>query len=395
MRYYKIDIANADGTPFLFKSLGVPLTSLLRTGPQNPISGIANPGALNVEFEIPFGNLTDPSSNSSWLRIWGLGLQDIGNAADLNGLSVSISAGMSSGLPLANPAQAGLLMQGTIFQAYGNWINTDQTVDINFFPPATPVQPASSSPTSTPQSTASAPNLTSSLSGAPNQKAGVSFSWKAAQPLSSAISNVLSIAMPGYKLSLEISEKLVQNFDSTGVYQSLGQFADHINKLSRSIIGGSYRGVMMAVNGATVRVFDGSVPAPANGVKQIAFQDMIGQPTWQDNAMISLKLVMRADIKMGDVISIPPNQWTISSGSAAFAQQKYKSLANSSSFSGNYKVSNGQHHGNFRQGDAASWNTTLQIFPELSGISTAGTNTAPSPPPMPYLEGGSADDSFG
>ena len=56
MRYYKIDITKADGTPFLFKSLGIPLTSLLQTGPQNPISGIANPGALNVEFEIPFAN---------------------------------------------------------------------------------------------------------------------------------------------------------------------------------------------------------------------------------------------------------------------------------------------------------------------------------------------------
>jgi hypothetical protein len=390
VRYYKIDITKADGTPFLFKSLGIPLTSLLQTGPQNPISGIANPGALNVEFEIPFANLTDPSSNSSWLRIWGLGLQDIGNAADLNGLSISISAGMSRGLPLANPAQAGLIMQGTIFQAYGNWINTDQTIDINFFPAATPVKPAPSSPTSAPQSTASAPNQTSALSGAPNQNAGVSFSWKASQPLSSAISNVLSIAMPGYTPVMEISEKLVQNFDAPGVYQSLGQFADHINKLSRSIIGGSYRGVTMAVNGSTVRVFDGSVPTPAGGVKQIAFQDMIGQPTWQDDATISLKLVLRADINMGDVISIPPNQWTISSGSAAFAQQKNKSPDNSSSFSGNYKVTNGQYHGNFRQGDAASWNTTLQLFPEL-----LGTNTAPSPSPMPYLGGGSAASSLG
>jgi hypothetical protein len=363
MRYYKIDITKADGTPFLFKSLGVLLTSLLRTGPQNPISGIANPGALNVEFEIPFGNLTDPSSNSSWLRIWGLGLQDIGNAADLNGLSISVSAGMSRGLPLANPAQAGLIMQGTIFQAYGNWINTDQTIDINFFPAAAPVQPASSSSAS---NLASDPNLTSALSGAPTRAAGVSFSWKASQPLSSAISNALSIAMPGYAQDLEISEKLVQNFDATGVYQSLGQFADHINKLSRSIIGGSYRGVTMAVNGSTVRVFDGSVSAPAGSVKQIAFQDMIGQPTWQDDATISLKLVLRADIKMGDVISIPPTQWTTSSGSAAFAQQQYKSPDNSSSFSGNYRVINGQHHANFRQGDAASWNTTLQIFPEPS-----------------------------
>ena len=190
--------------------------------------------------------------------------------------------------------------------------------------------------------------------------------------------------MPGYTQIMEVSNKLIQNFDAPGFYQSVGQFADHINKISKSIIGGSYPGVTISVNGATVRVFDGTVPVPNSKVKKIAFQDMIGQPTWQDDATISIKLVLRADINMGDVISIPPAQWTIGGSGAAFAKSQISSPDNSSAFSGNYRVINGQHHASFRQPDASSWNTTLQVYPEPSSSGTSSPDTTPSSASQPY-----------
>ena len=68
--------------------------------------------------------------NNCWVRIWGIGLQDISQAQYLPNQPFSMMGGMSTGLPLANPGEAGPLGGGTIYQAFGNWIGTEQTLDI-------------------------------------------------------------------------------------------------------------------------------------------------------------------------------------------------------------------------------------------------------------------------
>jgi hypothetical protein len=40
---------------------------------------------------------------------------------------------VKKGLPLANPAQAGVILEDTIFQGYGNWIGVEQYLDLVFF----------------------------------------------------------------------------------------------------------------------------------------------------------------------------------------------------------------------------------------------------------------------
>jgi hypothetical protein len=296
-------------------------------------NGNTNPAALDVEFDLPVYNLTDPDANSAWLRVWGLGLQDIGNAANLNDLNVAVYAGMAKGLPLANPAQSGLILKGKIFQAFGNWINTDQTVDLNF--------------------------IAGGDIGSPASPQNFPFTWPAGTLLSSAIARTLSTALPGLTQQIAISPKLVLNYDVTGWYQSAQQFADFVNDASSSLIGGTYHGVSIATNGHTVRVYDGTVAPAANTVKQIAFQDMIGQPTWIGPGIISVKLVLRADLHVSDTIKLPPSLVTQTSGALLRFQDK-------SAFSGNYLIQQVHHYGNFRQPDAASWNTTIQAVPGLA-----------------------------
>jgi hypothetical protein len=330
-----VALTKADGSAYLFKSLGgLALTSLLPSGPQNPQQGIANPAALNIEFDIPVINLADPANDTAWLRIWGLGLQDIGTASNLNGLNIAIYAGMSKGLPLANPAQAGLIMQGQVLYAFGNWIGTTQTVEMNF-------QPGTSL-------------------GSATNPVNFPFSWPAGTPLSTAIAQTLAIAMPGVTQQISISPKLALNYAVTGWYQSAQQFADFINEISTTLIGGNYNGVTITTNGQTVSAFDGT--QAASSVKAIAFQDLIGQPTWVGPGTISVKTVLRADIHVGDTISIPPSLVTVTSQAASFL-----ALADKTAFSGTYYVSQAEHFGNFRQADAESWSTSYQVTPIPTG----------------------------
>ncbi|HVY15948.1 MAG TPA: hypothetical protein VHB27_12025 [Rhodopila sp.] len=327
MRYYRIEFAKPDGTAYTFKSLnGQVLTSLLPQGPQTPQYGLTNPAALLVEFDLPMANYANPDNNA-WLRVWGLGLEDIGSTANLNGLTVSIYGGMARGLPLANPAQAGLLVRGQVWQAYGNWVGTDQTIDMILKPGG-------------------------DFAGTYEKPGNFPFSWKAGTPLADAIKQTLAVGMPKYPAKVQISPKLVIGYDQVGYYQTLGDFADFIYQLSLSIItDDNYDGVIISTNGDTILVIDGTVTPPP---KQIAFQDLIGQPTWFAPNQISVKFVLRADLQIGDVIQLPPALFTTQLGAVP------PGIPNRLTFSGNFKVMHLHHFGNSRQPDAASWNTTAQ-----------------------------------
>ena len=296
---------------------GLPLTSELS-------NGYANPAALNIQYDIAQLVFNNPDVNS-WVRIWGLGLKDISAAFDLNGMNISVYAGMSKGLPLANPAQRGLLVKGSIYQAFGNWIGTDMTLDLNI----------------------------RAGGGTTDAPLNFPFTWQKGTPLGTAIGQTLSIAMPGFKQNIQVSPNLVINHDETGHYETAEQFADFIYGRSKPIIGGTYSGVTIATNGETVNVFDGTVPAAATKIKQINFQDMIGQPTWIGFQRISATFVARGDLSIGDTIHLPPAQYTL----AIPSQSQFRDR---SSFTGNFWIQQIHHYGHFRQSDASSWTTVVQ-----------------------------------
>lgn len=266
--------------------------------------------------------------------------QDLGSAQDLNGKHIEIRAGMSQGLPLADPSQQGPLVAGKVWQAYGNWIGTKQTVDMQIVPDT----------------------------GTPSAPKNFSFNWKAGTPLSTMLSNVFNTVYPNVPQNINISPNLVLNHDEPGYYGTLTQFAQTVYRLSKSInTDPSYPGVHIAFSGQDIKVWDGTVTPQ---VKQIRFQDLIGQPTWFQPATISVKTVMRGDLDIGDVIYLPPTAFSVrvESQSQAFlpgsqvagsaTQYPYRKQ-DSLTFSGNFKITRLEHYGNFRQSDAESWNTTM------------------------------------
>jgi hypothetical protein len=76
-------------------------------------AGRWNPAALNVEWDIPVAPFHSPDG-STFLKIWGLGLADVGNGFDLNGMNIKVFGGMSKGLPLVKHNQSGMLISGSI-----------------------------------------------------------------------------------------------------------------------------------------------------------------------------------------------------------------------------------------------------------------------------------------
>ena len=318
MRYYKIVIADPS-TSAIVKQW----TSLSATGSVIP-------GALNVEMDFPVYNF-DASNGAAYLKIWGISIQDIGQSFDFRGKNISVYAGMSKGLPLANPAQSGLILSGTINQAFGNWQGTNQSID--FY-------------------------ITQEF-GSPDSPKNIILTWEKGTPLSEAIQIALNIGFPDYTAKININPNLVLGQAETGYFQSIGQFAQYVKNISSNIINSpNYAGVNISVKDKIFIVEDGTTQAAPKG---IVFTDLIGQPTWINFGTIQFKAVMRADLHVGDYIKMP-------AGMVTTTQQSYANLRNKSSFSGIFKISEIRHVGNFRQQDANSWVTVINAFSVESNV---------------------------
>jgi hypothetical protein len=351
VRFYNVVITNASGTVYTFKSLqgafgtnpATSLTSLLPNGPQTPQQGLTNPAALQVEFNFPLGNGANPGANC-FLRIWGLGIEDLNSAANLNPKSgapqynIQVFGGMAQGLPLANPAQAGLLVQGTIQQAFGNWQGTNQTLDIII--QAGPVGV-----------------------GSVRNPQNFPFNWIKGTPLSRAIGNTLGIAMPGMPQQINISPNLVSNMTLPGQYESLDRFKEAMTHVGQGILGANYF-LNISVVGNTIKVYDNTTMGQG-GVTQINFADLIGQPTWDAPNQMTFKTVMRADLHQGDMVNLPIS---LVSQSANSFPGTGGSNTGKLTFSGQFRIGLVYIWGVSRQPDGDAWCSVFtQCIPTGSG----------------------------
>ena len=334
MRFYNIKISNpTTGASILPSSLkGQAITSLNS-------DGSVNQSALNVEFDIQQFAFHQPNGNSL-IRIWGLGLADIGGAFNLNpsstgtantGAIVEVTAGMSKGLPLANPAQQGLLIRGQVYQAFGNWIGTAQTVDLL---------------------------LSAAGVGSNDSPTNFSLNWKANTPMADALKQTLRTALPNAKLDIKISDRLKMAWDQPGYYGTLTQLNQFIQPISKAIVtDANYQGVFISYDGTTCTVSDGTTTT--NNTTTISFTDLIGQPTWISPGIIQIKTVMRGDLDINDQVKLPPS--LVTSSSSAFQGLTGNNPANNLAFTGPYQIQSIHHYGNFRQPDAASWSSVFEM----------------------------------
>lgn len=307
MRFYSIVISDDDGTE-------------LKRFSSVTDTGINNPGALNIEIDVPLYQIDAPI-NGAFIKIWGISLQDIGAAFDLNNKRLKLYAGMGKGLPLANPDQQGIILQGQIQQAFGNWQGTTQTLDL----------------------------IVNADMGTNSTAKNIILNWKKGIELSTAIENTLKAAFPEYTLEINIKDNLKLNQNETGFFQTLPQFAQYCRSVSINIIGGTYQGIGFIIRENSIIVFDGT---SENEPFDIDFKDLIGQPTWIGLGQIQFKTMMRADLNVSDYITMPQ-------GPIQNTAQSYSQYRDQVDFKGVFMLDAIRHIGNFRQPDGDSWVTVF------------------------------------
>lgn len=286
-----------------------------------------DPGALNVVIDAYVQPFAVPAQ-SAVVQVWGVPIKDIAQASNFTGCSINVYAGFQKGMPLNNPAQAGLILSGMIYQSYGNWQGTDMTLDFVVV-----------------------------FSGAiAAQQSNIILAWPAGTPLATTLASTLTTAFPMLKQTINISPKLVINHTQWGAYSSIVPFAQQLKPVTQQAIGGTYPGVDIVLTPTGFRIFDGSTPTTPT---QIAFQDLIGQATWIQNQTIQFTCPMRADLNVSDYIQMPKNLLQ-TPGAVVTTSASQPQARQASVFNGTFMINSVHHMGNFRQPDGRAWVTVFQ-----------------------------------
>jgi hypothetical protein len=306
-------------------------TQPVRTWASHP-RGIRDPGALQIEYDALVGPYGNPSGAST-VTLHGISLQDLTQPQQFAGMTLELKAGMKAGLPLANPSQAGTILKGTVYQSFGNWEGINQTLDFVVIPGVYTVD---------------------------NQGDFVLY-WTAGTPLSSALQQTFSTAYPGMPVDMNIGGNLVQNFDEIHVCGTIDQLAQVVGDITEGVFD---QRVNIGIQAGRIVVWDSTYKPPE---VQLAITDFVGQPTWLAVNTLQLKLVARADLRMGSIVKMPKGYQnlpglTTMTANASPSQVKYQTT-----FQNNFFVSELRQIGNFRSPDATQWVTIVNCLVNANG----------------------------
>lgn len=341
-RYYRIEVGPEVAVP-----VGGTQASNNAGGVwTNQVNGKCDTGAQTVEIDVHVTQFATPAGQA-FVRIWGPSLQQISQASDFNGAPIRVYAGMQAGLPLATDeanGQAGLIVSGQIFQAFGNWQGVNQTLDFV---------------------------ITVDAGASQSSPASLSFLWKKGQKMGPVLEQTLRAAYPAYQVKVDVSPDLVLPQDESGVYQTIQQFATYVKGVSQGIKGGNYQGVSLTLRDNTVTAQDGTQGEPKK--TELLVQDLIGQPTWLGAFTVQFNTVMRADLDVGTKVTFPlvaGAQAVTSSGSQSNARSKQ-------AFSGTWTITYIRHVGNSRATEAQNWISVFQaVSDEASPAATSQQDTS-------------------
>lgn len=311
--------------------------ALTPKGSTTPISvwsshpnGVYDPAAANIDFDMPVLPYGIPAGGQS-ITIEGVSLDMISQAKQLADMNLTIKAGMQKGLPLANPSQAGVIIAGNIFQAFGNWEGTEMSLDFVLFPAVYDY----------------------------DNPGNFSFSWKAGQSLSDALKATLSVVYPDLPISITIGSNLVLNNDEVHVCRTLDEFAGYIGDLTE---GAFTQRVSITIQAGKIVIYDKTYqPSPV----QLVFTDLIGQPTWIEPQLMQMKTVMRADLQLGSIVTMPQGMQNEPGFVNTTAASLPSSLKYQSSFQNNFLITELRQVGNYRSSDASSWSTIFNCTPVI------------------------------
>ena len=318
MRYYAITISPSKQSPTSF----APVTfSTLTQAKTN------NGSALLVELDI-FETWYHQPAQNGYIKIKGVPFPYLNQASNFNFAKIKIEVGMSKGLPYANPKQAGLIIDGTIFQSFGNWQGNEVSLDLVVFP----------------------------ANYNPNVNVNLPFAWEKDQTLESAVRQTLSIAYAGVPIYGKFSDNLIYTEDMWGFnYKNLLAFGQAVNELSKQVLSDpDYSGASISNLSTGFLLFDNTY-TPTK-ITEIKSTDIIGNITWINVNTIQIKTVMRSDIELGQYITVPKGIPILN------LVNNYSQFRYTYAFKGKFTVDSVRHVGNSRQADANSWVSIINAY---------------------------------
>lgn len=314
MRYYEIAITSPapDSKVTTYSSLNT--------------DGSNDGGALRVVLDIPFFNASTPAG-LAYIKIFGVSYKDIQQANLLRNSTIVIKGGMTLGLPLANPQQRGIILSGSIYQAFGNWQGNEISLDI----------------------------IASPRFGSPTDPINLSYNWEAGTTLENAVRKTLQIA---YGSDVGISGGFLNSLVTFSAvpytYQDLQQFSMWVTKVSKDINKDpNYIGAQITQTPQGFYLYDASVKINPTELK---FTDFIGNATWTGFNVINFKLVLRGDLAVGDYITMPPRSNIVN------VVNSFTQFRDNISFQNQFIISRIRHIGDSRQSSADSWCSVIDAI---------------------------------
>ena len=315
MRFYSIEIRETEGA-----------VVKLRYSSQN-LDGTNNPACLRVNFDIPFSNASSPAG-LAYIRIYGVPFDQLAQASNLNNNVIIIYGGMSAGLPLANPQQQGIILKGKIWSAFGNWQGNEVVLEL--------IVTVADVDSTTVQN--------------------YSITWEKGQQLTDAVKQTLQIAYNAKPINIvgSFDPRLIATSTQIGTYQNLTQLGVIVKDASKAIINDiNYNGANITQTNNGFVIYDNST---AYKPKKLSFTDFIGNATYTDYNMINFKLVLRGDLVVGDVITMPPKS------NIANSRNSYTQFRDNLSFQNNFRISQLRHLADSRTNSSESWCTVVDAY---------------------------------
>jgi len=235
-------------------------------------NGVNDPGALDVEFDFLSYQNALSGTDGSTVTIHGVPLSDITQAQQFAGMNIEVKAGMSKGLPPADPTQAGLILKGQIFQSWANWVGTQ--MDLNFV-------------------------IYASMYTYANP-GNIVLNWKQGADLQSALQTTLGVAYPDLGIIFTLSKPYVLARPVVHVHSTLAGFSQLVTSTTKTK---TFPGVTVSTPINNTIIVSDSLLQPTP--KTLKFNDLVGQPTWLNQAQMIVTTVMRADIQINDTIKMP------------------------------------------------------------------------------------------
>lgn len=321
MRYYDVTIESTTVDGGVSPLVPVTYTSM-------DANGNFLPTALQCELDLPVNSFAAPAGLGT-IKLRGVSFADLSQSNYLVKRNVTVRGGMTKGLPLAKPAQAGVLFQGFVYQAFGNWQGNDVSLDLILAP----------------------------VAGSAATPVNLAGKWVKGQGMQAFIEQMLTQAYPGCTITGTLSSNLTATQDVPIKYTNMFDFSTWALRTSltvnnqRNNAAATYLGVQITQRGNNqFYLFDGTVsPTPT----VIDYTDLIGNGTWLGIAQVQFKVVLRADVAVGDLIQLPDKANLIN------IVNSFSQYRQGVSFKNQFIVTRVRHLGNSRQVDADSWVTII------------------------------------